>query len=379
MLNRREFLVVCGAGGSMLLVDGCGGYAPESGPGYAPWRFPAASYPDPRLELVHAAILAANPHNTQPWRFKVDAAGISLFADRSRRLGDMDPIERELMVGLGCALENLLVAARQHGQRPQLTLLPDPADPTHVARVALPGGGPAVDPCYAVLAKRCTNRGAYADRALPQAQLAQLSALAQDAPGRQLRWLTSAADKARFAQMTLEATRAIVADLGMSRASYRWYRHTRAEIDTHRDGLTLDAQALGGLTTAAAKLLPRPSRERSDDYWIGSTRDRQCKAVAAFGLLSSERLDDPAQQLAVGRAYQRLHLQATRLGLGMQPLNQAAERRDREHQQSLTPVFGKKLATFVGPDRHAQMLFRIGYPQVSVHHSPRRSLQAVVA
>ena len=64
---------------------------------------------------MSAAILAANPHNSQPWRFRVSDTQIDLFADRGRNLGTIDPFLREMHIGLGAALENLLLAAAVYG------------------------------------------------------------------------------------------------------------------------------------------------------------------------------------------------------------------------------------------------------------------------
>src|ERR1051326_1539782 len=80
------------------------------------------------LDLVRAAILAANPHNSQPWLFHVTQTQIDLFADRRRNLGTVDPFLREMHIGLGCALENLLLAAAANGYSTQVTFLPDSFD-----------------------------------------------------------------------------------------------------------------------------------------------------------------------------------------------------------------------------------------------------------
>jgi hypothetical protein len=81
------------------------------------------------LGLVAAAILAANPHNLQPWLFRVTATTVDLFADLTRGIASLDPYGRERQVGLGCALENLVLAAATRGYQPTVTLLPSTADP----------------------------------------------------------------------------------------------------------------------------------------------------------------------------------------------------------------------------------------------------------
>ena len=70
------------------------------------------------LALVAAAILAANPHDTQPWLFRIADETIEVLADASRHLGAMDPYLREMHIGLGAAIENLTSPPVQTAFRP---------------------------------------------------------------------------------------------------------------------------------------------------------------------------------------------------------------------------------------------------------------------
>ena len=65
------------------------------GDAYAPWSL----WNDPSvrgtpLVLVAAAVLAANPHDTQPWLFRIGDDAIEVLADLSRNLGAMDAFVR---------------------------------------------------------------------------------------------------------------------------------------------------------------------------------------------------------------------------------------------------------------------------------------------
>ncbi|MFP3786725.1 nitroreductase, partial [Burkholderia sp. SIMBA_024] len=89
-----------------------------------------------------AALLAASPHNTQPWRFVISDAAIELHAVPERNLGPLDPFRREQRLGLGCALENLLLACPGAGFDATVETTPQDAADTLVARVRLaPGTG----------------------------------------------------------------------------------------------------------------------------------------------------------------------------------------------------------------------------------------------
>ena len=95
------------------------------GDAYAPWQlWNDPSIRETPLALVSAAVLAANPHDTQPWLFKVTAGTIELFADLSRNLGAMDSYVREMHLGLGCAIENMMHAAGPNGYAVEVETVP---------------------------------------------------------------------------------------------------------------------------------------------------------------------------------------------------------------------------------------------------------------
>lgn len=56
--------------------------------------------------MIAAAVLAASPHNTQPWLFHLDGDRIQVFGGSAQRILSVDSYSREMLVGLGCALEN---------------------------------------------------------------------------------------------------------------------------------------------------------------------------------------------------------------------------------------------------------------------------------
>ena len=110
-LGRREWLKsIGGTAAGVVIVGGgvgCGYFPAESGAAYAPWDFPGTER-RPEMVAALAAILASNPHNTQPWALHVTPTAIDLHADPARNTGTVDAFLRELHIGLGCALENLV-------------------------------------------------------------------------------------------------------------------------------------------------------------------------------------------------------------------------------------------------------------------------------
>jgi nitroreductase len=330
------------------------------------------------LSLVRAAILAANPHNSQPWLFRVSEQQIDVFADTTRQIGTIDPFLREMYMGVGCALENLMLAAQAKGYAATITYQPEPNDSTYAARITLGSGTPKPSPLYEAIPRRRTNRLAYdVTRPVPPAVLDGLNALNDDADV-QLIWVTDPEQRGKIGSHIVAATEALIADEQQSIDSHLWWRGDWAQLQATGDGLTPDA----GQPAAFAqliKMLPDADRTTSDSTFLDQTRTRHVATAMGYGFIVARDHMDNVLRLKGGQLWQRLHLQATVDGLAMQPLNQMVERADREVQLGLEPRFTTVLAEIVGnPTFHVLMPFRFGYAlEQPGATSPRRSVEQV--
>jgi hypothetical protein len=354
-----------------------GVFSTNTGPAYDAWRTWDLPGGD-NLDLVRAAILAANAHDSQPWVFRLAPSRIDLYADTARHLGSIDRLLREMHLSLGCALENLLLAAGARGLSPALTLQPDAANATHLARVDLSPGQSNMSPLYAAIPRRHTDRGPYdTNRPVAAQTLAAMAALI-DEPDIGVVWFTSDVDKKTFADLTVSATEAFIADAQQAADDFAWYRNDWHQLQAAKDGITVDASGISPLVRAVAKIAP-VSREQDDQGWLDNTRNIQVATAAAFGTLVARDKHDLVQRIKAGRIWQRMHLWATTQGLAVQPLNQVVERAERERAAGFEPEFARALAALVpDPDREALMPFRIGYPTAEALASPRRPAEEVI-
>lgn len=387
--NRRQLLQAIGFGGAAVGVAGLGGlswrassqgvFEAGHGPAYVAWdQWDQGSGP---LQLVRSAILAASPHNTQPWRFRTLASAIELYMDPDRNTGAMDPYLREQHIGLGCALENLIVAAQAKGYEPRLTLLPDDTNPRLIARVELIKGEASNQALYEAIPRRHTHRAPFdTSRSLSSATLGALDSAVADISSAGVVWISGDAPKQQTGQLIVEAAEAFAADRQQSVDSFKWWRDSWSDIQRFKDGMTIDAAGLSPLFATVVKILPPETREQNDQGWIQLTRDTSVKTAAAFGIVVVRDAADNSQRIDGGRLYQRLHLTAVNKGLAMQPLNTITERIDRERFLGVTPRFQEAAqALLAEPGWEPLMSFRIGHPTVQPPPSPRRPADSVIS
>ncbi len=387
-VSRRTLLRRAGLGIGTVLVAGSGalGYRAYDqgvlqvgdGPAYAPW----SSWREQTglLRLVGAAILAPSPHNAQGWLFRVASGRIDLYADRARWTGATDPFRREQYVGLGAALENLVLAARANGYAPRVSLLPNGSASSHVARIELARSSASASGLYAQIPGRHTNRYPYVQgKDVPIAALNAMAELTNGVtPDARLVWFTRAAQRSHVGDMLVQATEALIADTDQSASNYAWFRQSSDEIQRQRDGITVDAAGLSDLVAALAKLLPAQSRAATDDAWLAATRDTHVKTAAGYGIVAVRDTQDDVQRLQGGRLLERIHLWASGNNIALHHMNQLTERADREVQLGLAHRFGDQLGELVPSGWQALSTFRIGYPTHTPHKSPRRSIKAVI-
>ncbi|MBI5839057.1 MAG: twin-arginine translocation signal domain-containing protein [Chloroflexi bacterium] len=383
-LSRRDFLKLGGAtliavaGGSVFRVVDQGVFSVGQGVAYEPWTNwrDAATAPE---RIVAAGILASNPHNSQPWLFRITDSAIDLFAVPERQIGVIDPFRREMYIGLGCAIENMRLAVEAEGFIPTIRLMPDPTTESHAASISLASALPVTSDLYTAIPNRHTNRAAYdMNRAVVEYIFDGINSLLTES-NVSLFWFKDESARSKFGEAAIAAAEALIADEQQSMDSHLWWRHDWDELQESADGITLDVQGLGSVITPLAKFMPDLSRQQNDEAFVKNVREVMVPTASAFGILAVRDGMNNVQRLQCGQTWQRIHLWGTTQDLAMQPLNQMCERVDREHQLGIEPVFGKAVGALINDDGwYAIMPFRLGYPTVEALLSPRRGLDKVV-
>jgi nitroreductase len=391
-VKRRSFLQGAGVvtvvivGGGVWRAYDQGVFSVGEGPAYEPWKN-WRNTDDGPLTLVQAAILAASPHNTQPWLFKVANSSITLHIDTQRNVGALDPYLREEHIGIGCALENLVLAASANGYATSVTLQPGKLEPIPagpdarlLARVDLASGKRDETELYDAIPLRHTNRGAYdPHKPIPTDFLEALGRLAGDDADAKLFLFTAEDDRKKIAAVSSAANTEIYSDPEVQSGSAHWVRMKWSAVQEHRDGLTIDAVGLPPIANAVVKMMsPRMLQ------WAGTHSEKNhylnlMLSAPLIGFIAVRDRYEQEQCLRAGRIWQRAHLLATARGLAARPCNEVVEMVD--HERALgRPASRAALLNEITGDSMWQptFVFYMGYPTLLAHASPRRPVQAVL-
>ena len=365
------------AAATLSSLPGCSSDLPPEA--IAAWRPPAADMDIRRWAISHA-LLAPHAHNLQSWLVDLDTPDtIVLRLDLRRLLPETDPWSRQLVISQGTFLELLQMAANERGYRADISMFPQgefdaktpDSRPTALIRLGKDDGVKA-DPLFAHIFNRHTHRGVYENR-IPNAQARQTLADSVKDFSVQLGLVTSEeASMQQHRAIAMDAWRIEMQTPHTLLESYKVLRVGPQEIAQHRDGISLNTPMVRGLVALNLFDRSKPSEPDSSAIkgQISEFNDKMSTTPACVWLSTSDN-SRPTQMLC-GRAYVRLQLAATALGLRMHPLSQALQ----EYPEQ-TNNYKAIHELLVGKDSTAtvQMWTRLGYAPAG-SPSPRRGLQA---
>lgn len=402
-MQRRNFIRLAGGGtiaiatvGTTALASGCtstGNPYPAqaveawNGPGTDPQ---AAS--DPRRWAVAHAITAPNPHNLQPWLVDLrEPSVITLYTDPQRVLPETDPMGRQILIGHGAFLELLVIALAERGLSADVKLWPNgelnekladwraQATGRPIARLNLSPGA-SKDPLFAQILRRHTPKSDF-DASRPVAPAA-LSALVAAAPGTAVK-IAGTVDVARLPALRTLCVESAKVEVGTPHTmmeSIHLLRVGPSEILQHRDGISIMSPFVR--TLSALGLFDRSSAPPvgSTAYKTAMQRFEGHSNTAMGFVWMSTPGNTRAQQVQAGRAYVRMQLKATEIGLGVHPMSQALQ-----EFREMQPLYAQahqlligKAAPATAADETVQMFCRLGHlPGTEVAPAtPRRPINA---
>ena len=323
MSTRRDFVRASTASLASLALTSCGDDSASSSYDDAArriWRTtsPAAGSvgTPPIRELVRYATLAPSSHNTQCWRFAVEAKGINILPDLTRRCPAVDPDDHHLFVSLGCATENLVQAALAHGWHGDVASDVG-AGGVHVA---LTSTRPESSESFRAITFRQSTRGLFDGASLSASDLGALE-LAGTGNGVHVRLVVDDATAESVLALAVTANTTQMHDDAFVRELKHWIRFNDADAVRTGDGLF--SRCTGNPTMPswiARPLFPLVFRADSENDKLAA----QVRSSAGIAVFVSD-CNDHAHWIETGRCFQRFALQATALGVRTAMINQPVE------------------------------------------------------
>jgi hypothetical protein len=309
-------------------------------------------------ELIRYATLAANSHNTQPWKFTAEQRRITIAPDFARRTPAVDPDNHHLFVSLGCAAENLVHAAAAAG------LMATPAIEADLIEIGLDPAPPLESELFRAIPHRQSTRATYDGSSVSRETLAALEQ-AGTAAGVSIIIIAERSKISSVEDYVVEGNSAQMRDKAFMDELKHWIRFNDADAVATMDGLSARASGNSEWPAWLARLLlPLVLTERGEN----EKYRRQIRSSAGIAVFVADR-SDHAHWVEVGRACQRFALQATALGLKQAFINQPIE----------VPHLRKQFASYLGiGDRLPDLVVRFGNgPELP--RSLRRPVEGLMA
>jgi hypothetical protein len=314
-------------------------------------------------ELIRYATLAPSGHNTQPWKFSIKENSIRIFPDFTRHLTVVDPDNRELYISLGCALENLVIAARYAGYDSEVEYFPT-GEPAECLLVTLKRINTAKDDVlFQAIPERHTNRSEYNKQQIPTADLKKLEAAPKE-NGINSLLLTKSGTIGQIIELIREGNNIQMNNDAFMDELVSWIRFSDAEAEKFRDGLTSRAMgrspAPGWLGRLFMNLFVSAKNQSKTD-------EKNIRSSSALLVMVSEK-NDKKSWVDVGRSFERIALTLTTLNIKNAHLNQPCEVPQLKTQLQQHLALG---------NAHPQLILRIGYAE-PLPHAPRRTVEQIL-
>lgn len=379
----------------LLLIAACAALFVSSGvfskPEYLePWKKSYyQKFEDPRVQLAAHGLLAANGHNMQPWKIKLDADKdvFYLFADSDRLTLEVDPMARQTMVSQGTFLEYVRVAGEQLGYRTKIVLFPngqyneqalaESMKDKPVAKIALTKVEPKSDPLYDDMFLPDTNRAAYEKTPITSDQCNQLLAINTNTDGdMSLKIFQDPESVQKLGDYAMKGAEIESGIHRINQESAEVFRANEYEKNKYRYGFSLEGQGTTGIMKHVMQGLitwfPSMNNEKtSADLYVKSTRTAVDNTPAYAMIITKD--NSRMEQVKSGMLYSRLILTAHALGLVMQPPSQVIEEYGemKEQYTQIHNDFAPKGSTI-------QMFVRIGIPKQQFPQTMRRDVSDLV-
>ncbi|MGL5113717.1 MAG: Acg family FMN-binding oxidoreductase [Beijerinckiaceae bacterium] len=292
--------------------------------------------------------------------FRINGDALSVLPDTQRSAPVVDPDDHHLFASLGCAVEDLVIAARAAGKVNEGSY----GGSDGAIDIRLYPGAIEKSELFQAIPKRQSTRSPYRGGGVPLDVLQQSRSAASDRDVAVV-FITDRAMIEQVLELIVAANRKQMADAALVQELMAWIRFNPAAALATGDGLFSASSANPSLPSWLGQIVFSQIFNDTTETPKLIAQVRSSAGLAVF--LANE--DSRVGWIKTGRVYERFALQATALGIRNAMLNQPVE----------VPEFRQQLAQLAGmPGKRPDLLMRFGYADL-LPMSPRRRLTEVIA
>ncbi len=362
-MNRRDFLKLSGEGvfllGGMSIMSACSGLRRNDLPQFNGEKESMKGLEKDEMEILYLASLAPSGHNTQPWSVRIlEPKHWVIGSDKKRWRPALDPENRELLLGTGAFIENLVIAAGAFGYEVDIQIIAkSPLDPD-IADIRLKKGKTFDFPLEKIR-KRRTVRNGYTEREIQAEDLKYItrhnaeSCMVPDVPFPHSFYFPNASSQAKYLREgTIEANRMQAFRDPAQEELANWIRWSNKEGKKFRDGLTPGSMEIEGIPGWYVRnfynresVLKKSFREQ----WVDVV-SKQVKTCGGWLVVASANSKIPTL-IDYGRVFENMLLKIREKMIAIQPMTQMLEEESWKN----------KVARELRITGEVQWILRIGY------------------
>lgn len=313
--------------------------------------------------LLNFAVLAPSSHNSQPWKFKFNSNSIEVFLDEKRKLIHADKNNRQAYISIGCAIENIKIAANYFGWETRIILPEDQLD-DYLTIINLESKISNIvsqpDNLIFSISKRVTNRNKYSKNLPPVDFISKIKAYSNN----EIKVFV-VTDKKKINQISDVVLNASVVSMESKDFRRELSQYVKNNLTNSSLGIPAFSMAI---PTPVSFFVPTILKHLNMAKLSRKGDEKLLKENTPIMVVIATEKDNKKQWIQSGRIYENIALESTRNGVSTSIWGAPIE----------TGNFYKDLQNILSTNFRPQIFFRVGYSNKSVHKSPRIHMYKVL-
>ncbi|MCR5024148.1 MAG: hypothetical protein K6A90_07445 [Lachnospiraceae bacterium] len=294
-------------------------------------------------DILFLASLAPSSHNIQSWKAEVypEKEMIEIKTDRVRSLPQVDPLNRETAISLGCYVETLELAFKAYGYETKVSI-DDPQVNVHYNKT-----GDETDNALINLIKtRHSDKAVFeSNEVIPII----LKGYAQKSTGLSFYSFESSEGEA-IRELTLNAYIDEAKDQKQAAELSDWLRLSDTEAVKKKDGLPAEQLGIFGIKKVMYYAFTDHENAKGGVFVKQGIEQAKAQLGSGTGFIVISAPNDFTSLINAGRETVKCWIKLTECRISVHPMSYALE----------LPEYREKLVSALGTDEEPQMLLRTG-------------------